>query len=214
MLFLPAIIRKLLCLGFIRHRNIFRDTLSDKKTIYLTFDDGPHPVQTVCLLGLLQKYNIPATFFVNGDKVEKYPEVTSEIVKQGHLLGNHTYSHKYFHKITSDERHDEICSNQVVISRFQPQARLFRPPAGMLYVSDLFWLIRNDYTLVMWSIDSYDSRHLSAKQIEIRLKKLAKGNQVLLFHDDDPLCIHILDKMIPWWQSQGFSFSLIASQNT
>ena len=65
----------------------------DRPKIALTFDDGPHPYYTEQLLKGLAKRKVKATFFVTGENVEAYPEVTKQICEEGHLIGNHTYSH-------------------------------------------------------------------------------------------------------------------------
>src|SRR5690606_11545089 len=66
------------------------------KKIAITFDDGPHPVITPKVLKILDDYNAKATFFCIGQQVEKHPEVLKSIIKEGHLAGNHSYTHNYF----------------------------------------------------------------------------------------------------------------------
>jgi peptidoglycan/xylan/chitin deacetylase (PgdA/CDA1 family) len=66
----------------------------DKRAIYLTFDDGPHPEVTPYVLDILKRNKIKATFFCVGNNVEKYPEVFRQILADGHQVGNHTMSHE------------------------------------------------------------------------------------------------------------------------
>jgi peptidoglycan/xylan/chitin deacetylase (PgdA/CDA1 family) len=66
---------------------------TQEKVVALTFDDGPHPEFTPEVLDILKKENVKATFFMIGERMEKYPEIVKEVMKQGHLIGNHTYTH-------------------------------------------------------------------------------------------------------------------------
>ena len=65
----------------------------EEKTVYLTFDDGPIPVVTPWVLGVLERYGVKATFFMVGDNVRKHPEVFRQVVERGHRIGNHTFNH-------------------------------------------------------------------------------------------------------------------------
>jgi len=65
----------------------------EKETLYLSFDDGPHPIITPALLDVLQNYQAKATFFCIGENVKKYPDVYQRIIQEGHAVGNHTQTH-------------------------------------------------------------------------------------------------------------------------
>ena len=69
------------------------DIKTSEKTIYLTFDDGPHPLITPFVLAELKKYNASATFFCIGDNVRKFPDTYQQIIEAGHIVGNHTMHH-------------------------------------------------------------------------------------------------------------------------
>src|SRR5690606_13707722 len=80
----------------------------DIKTIYLTFDDGPVPDVTPQVLDILKEYNAKATFFCVGDNVRKYPEVYEKVLKDGHVTGNHTYSHLNGFKVEDQDYGEDI----------------------------------------------------------------------------------------------------------
>ncbi len=100
-----------------------------KKKIAITFDDGPHPVYTLKLLDGLAQRNVKATFFIIGESAERYPEVIKRIYAEGHLIGNHTYSHVQLTCISSTRAIEEIRkTNDIVASITGETVRYIRPP--------------------------------------------------------------------------------------
>ena len=109
----------------------------DEHAVYLTFDDGPIPEATPFILDTLDKYGAKATFFVVGDNVRKYPELYEEVVRRGHLVGNHTYHHLgSFKHFTLTYAVDVTEANALIKSKF------FRPPHGWLRHSVYRWVKR------------------------------------------------------------------------
>ena len=104
-----------------------------EKKIVLTFDDGPHPKQTMQILDFLDRYGIKATFFMIGVNVESYPQVAHEVVARGHEVGNHTKTHSHAIRIDDALLQTEIeqCEREV-LAQTGKQCRLFRPPEGAL----------------------------------------------------------------------------------
>jgi len=146
--------------------------------IFLTFDDGPDPEGTPRVLDLLAEHNAKATFFCLGKQVEKYPAIFERIKKEGHAVGNHSWSHlsgwttsnkKYFADI---ERADQIIGS-----------KLFRPPYGRIRPSQIRHL-KQKYTIVMWDVMSgdYDPRQTPEK-ISRRLEKHIRPGSVVVGHD-------------------------------
>jgi len=103
-----------------------------KPTVALTFDDGPDPASTPALLSLLERNNILATFFVTGQKAERFPELMADILKRGHTVGNHSYRHSTFVLLCGpDAVRAEITGAQEVLERFGIRPLAFRPPVGI-----------------------------------------------------------------------------------
>ena len=167
----PAILQKLLPSLIWRIPN-------EENKIFLTFDDGPDPEATPRILDLLAEHNAKATFFCLGRQAEKYPAIFERIKKEGHAVGNHTFSHisgwttsnkKYFKDI---ERADKIIGS-----------RLFRPPYGRISPSQIK-VLKGKYKIVMWDVMSgdYDVKH-TPERINRRLQKLVRVGAVVVFHE-------------------------------
>lgn len=176
-----------------------------KNTLYLTFDDGPHPEVTPRVLEILAKYNIKATFFCVGKNAEKFPNVFNQITAQGHDIGNHTYFHDKGWRTRSDEYLKSIqLANKVL------DTPLFRPPYGQMKFLLVPALRKQGMRIVMWSWLSRDyNSSVSNKQI-IQSAQQIKGGDILVFHDSDKTKHRIeqlLHEIIPMLLSKQFTFS-------
>jgi peptidoglycan/xylan/chitin deacetylase (PgdA/CDA1 family) len=126
---------------------------SEKSKICLTFDDGPNEY-TLKNLETLEKFGLKATFFVVGKNCQKFPQILKEIVKEGHLIGNHSFSHsiKFFFDFKREiERTREIIKEITGI-----ETRIFRPPYGFLRPWLKNYLLKNGYEILLWNLDSKD----------------------------------------------------------
>ena len=105
--------------------------LTEEKVVALTFDDGPHPRYTDEILDLLAEYGAKATFFVIGKNLELYGAATERAVREGHEIGNHTYSHPGLSGLSVSELEREILMNEAIIEEKTGKApTCFRPPEG------------------------------------------------------------------------------------
>lgn len=175
--------------------------------IFLTFDDGPHPVHTVELLELLSSFDARCTFFLVGDNAERYPEIVRAIVARGHRIGNHSYAHPNWRTIPSARRRDEIARTDSILASFDGHTtHEFRPPRGEIPLSVLLaCLLRRD-RLTLWSRDSLDYK-LTAPQVVAHLGARAPvAGEVLLFHDDQPVAREALCVLLPAWRALGIDF--------
>ncbi|MEE1675360.1 polysaccharide deacetylase family protein [Agarivorans aestuarii] len=181
--------------------------------LYLTFDDGPYPEFTTALLALLAKHQAKATFFVLGARAEKFPELTRQIAEQGHSLANHSYNHPRFDHISAAERKLQIeQTNSAIQSLTQKPCRLFRSPQGRWSSSLLAYLVRRGMTAVHWSRDSLDyKKEPSTVLIKRFNEQPVSAGDIILFHDDNNLCIDALAELIPQWQAQGFELKALES---
>lgn len=180
------------------------------KSIYLTFDDGPHHIHTPRLLNLLMEYEVRATFFVVGQSLFKNKKIVNRIVEEGHVLGNHTQSHSDLTSISRKDVYKEIMECQEKIDQFQNRAiRLFRPPMGLLRLRDLILIKINNFKLCMWTIDSTDWKKTDPENIISFLQSENIDDSVVIFHDDSGLCIEVLKVMLPFWKNKGLVFKLM-----
>lgn len=147
-------------------------------SIYLTFDDGPHPEITPWVLGQLDKYDAKATFFCIGKNVELYPEVVDMIRAGGHSLGNHSYSHvKGWGNSTGRYMEDVDLANGLI------HTTLFRPPYGRISKTQIRRLSERNH-IIMWDILSRDySRYVSPESCVRGVVKYLRGGSIVVFHD-------------------------------
>ena len=181
-----------------------------QRCLYLTFDDGPTAGVTDRLLALLQQYQVQATFFVIGKKLEQQPQLAQQIVDQGHLLANHSYSHPQFQRLTVAQQWDQVWQAQRLIEPFTraQSAQFFRAPRGLWRLLLLIRLWREGMVCVHWSRDSLDYSQHSAQQIIALLQQQPpRGGDILLFHDDTDKALEVLSVLLPQWQAKGFVFA-------
>ena len=189
------------------------DAYGSSDKVFLTFDDGPHPTITLQLLDLLDQFNISAIFFCIGKHLDENQALAEDLVKRGHLLGNHSYFHKQFSKQSLFAQITEIKKVNQLIAELAPKQEVipFRAPQGRWTPLLMLWLMVNRIPAIHWSVDSLDSRPLSVTTIEEHLLASVKGGDVVLFHDDGKLCCDVLEALIPKWQAKGLNFDSLTS---
>ncbi|HTD03233.1 polysaccharide deacetylase family protein [Undibacterium sp.] len=127
-----------------------------EKKLLLTFDDGPEPGQTEYILSVLKKYNIPATFFMIGEKVQAHPELVALVQASSHaLIGNHSWSHPNFHDISPTEQALEVDKTSAVLTK-TVEEKYFRYPYGNSSCETNALLKSLDYKIVGWHVDTCD----------------------------------------------------------
>jgi peptidoglycan-N-acetylglucosamine deacetylase len=148
------------------------------RTVYLTFDDGPTPEVTNWVLDQLEKYDAKATFFCLGCNVEKYPDIFEKIISAGHVVGNHSWSHKKGFRSTVDSYVADVDRAAELIG-----SKLFRPPYGRIRASQVRRL-RERYRIIMWSVLSVDySSKVSGRQVVRNVLDNVRSGSVIVFHD-------------------------------
>ena len=153
-------------------------------TLYLTFDDGPTPDVTDWVMEVLDQYNAKASFFCVGRNAEAHPDMIRELVRHGHTIGNHTYSHKNAIKVPAEEYLHEVEKAQTVfLNHFGLEVRNFRPPYGMITPS-LKSVLREHFNIVMWDVLSgdFDQDLTEERCLEAVLDKSKEGS-IIVFHD-------------------------------
>jgi peptidoglycan/xylan/chitin deacetylase (PgdA/CDA1 family) len=174
---------------------IYRGT-SGKNAVAITFDDGPDPLITPLLLKLLLKLQIKATFFVVGEKVAAHPELFKEIVRQGHLIGNHSYRHSYRTLFkTSPSIVTDIKATQNVLNDFGIRPLAFRPPAGITSPSLRSALLKTGMYLVNFSCRPLDGGNRWISNLAKRILKRLRPDDIVLLHDIRPPD----ESLIPVW---------------
>ncbi len=163
---------------------------------YVTFDDGPSPENTSKILTTLKDNGVKATFFMVGQEMEKYPDIVTTVLSEGHSIGYHSYSHKSLKKMNFRELREDLAHYKHLSRQFGVNNRLYRPPYGELTFMSFFWLLLNGWKIVMWSLDSRDSFDSSEQVVyTVRPANIVPG-EILLFHDDYDLTAEIMKDVL------------------
>lgn len=174
-----------------------------EKAIALTFDDGPSDY-TEMLLDGLDEYNAKATFFVIGSKAEKNPEIVQRAYDDGHLIGNHTYSHIDFYKSSLADIQADITKGADAIELITGERPLFlRAPYGNVNFIQLKQL---DSFFIHWSASTYDWFKEEEDYVYKRIMKEAKDGAIILMHDTREVTVKAVLRAIPELQEQGYEF--------
>ncbi|MBO3097084.1 polysaccharide deacetylase family protein [Gelidibacter pelagius] len=194
----------------------------DQKIIYLTFDDGPTPEITHWTLNTLKEYNAKGTFFCIGNNIKKHPEIFCNILKDGHAIGNHTYSHPKGWATNSDVYVDQVKKTQDIIdyqiqnfkiqnpnSKSETQ-KLFRPPYGQITPKQGKRLLSSGYKIIMWDILAFDWKDsISVEQCAKNVVSKARPGSIVVFHDSVKASRNMmfaLPKILHYFNEAGFKF--------
>lgn len=151
----------------------------------ITFDDGPHGVQTPRLLKMLRDRGVRATFFVVGQCVAEYPEIAKQIVAEGHELANHSWSHPLLTKMGEDSVRDQLQrTHDVVKQETGATMTLMRPPYGGFTLNQRLWSHATwGYRCILWDVDSLDWKHRSPAKTQAISVANARPGSIILCHD-------------------------------
>lgn len=178
--------KRKLTLGELRHKysDIFKvNGQPGVKRIALTFDDGPDQLYTPQILDVLKANQVKATFFLLGKRAEANPNIVQRIVQEGHVIGNHSYSHPLFTKLSLEEYKQQIDRTSAILqAQIGYTPKLIRPPYGEITEEQLQWTGSNRYVIVNWNIDSLDWKGLSADQVSHNIISHARGGAIVLQH--------------------------------
>lgn len=181
--------------------------------LYLTFDDGPHPEHTPRMLDLLARHEARATFFVIGERASEHPVLMRRIVEEGHALGNHSWSHPRFERLSRRERLDEVGRTDALLRSFDGRRRHdFRPPHGATPPGLLVDCARSGVRIVHWSYDSLDYSHRDPVDLVATLRDHpVQSGDVILMHDDSAHSHGMLSVLLPEWRRKGHAFRAIGT---
>lgn len=187
--------------------NFIWNISTDKKEMFLTFDDGPIPEVTPWVLDTLDQYDAKGTFFCVGENVQKHPDIYDMVLDRGHAVGNHTFNHlagwsteniKYFHNIRK-------CAHLT-------KSNLFRPPYGRIRPSQAQFLTRH-YNIVMWDVLSGDfDRSLTKDECADNVISKGGPGSIVVFHDSlkaQRNMRYALQKTLDHFSALGYSFKRI-----
>ena len=178
---------------------------NSENNIWLTFDDGPTPEVTPYILQVLKEEKIKATFFLVGEQIEKFPNLVNDIISDGHLIANHSYSHKNGW-LTSKEKYLKDIEK---CQQLMPQNKLFRPPFGKITTGQIS-LLKEKYKIILWDVLSWDfSKKTTTKRVKKNILKNTKYGSIIVFHNNNKSFsnLRVLKETLQELKKQGFRFS-------
>ena len=185
-----------------------------EKKIYLSFDDGPHPLHTPFVLDTLKKYNAKATFFCIGNNVGLYPEIFKRIIEEGHAIGNHTQQH-----LNGKKTDDETYIKDIQEASKYIDSNLFRPPYGHItsFQAKIITTLNRPYKIIMWTVLSGDFDQSISQQrcLENVLFKTTNGS-IVVFHDSEKAAEKMkatLPAVLKNFSEKRFSFEKITEDS-
>ncbi len=186
----------------------------EKKLVALTFDDGPHPKETIQVLDILKKYNTKATFFIAGKHANWYPEPLIRASNEGHEIGNHTFNHPDISHLSNAQIEQEIIKcEEVLVKLTGKKPTLFRPPYGSYKKDNLSQIAsKYNYKIVLWStIDARDWENPQAEKIANTIIQKVQSGDIILLHDyATNNTVKALDILIPELKKQGYEFVTVS----
>lgn len=185
---------------------------TDEKILYLTFDAGYENGYTEKILDVLKKQEVTATFFLVGNYIEAEPEIVKRMVKEGHIVGNHTYSHPDMSMISSEETfRKELESLEKLYEETtgEKMMKIYRPPQGRYSEQNLMMANEMGYTTVFWSlayVDWYEDQQPSKEEAFKKLIPRVHPGAIILLHSTSETNANVLDELITKWKEQGYEF--------
>ncbi|MBV9790836.1 MAG: polysaccharide deacetylase family protein [Chloroflexi bacterium] len=155
------------------------------KVVALTFDDGPQPVYTDQVLGVLDELGVKATFFVTGSDLQKHMAEAQQIVAAGHALGNHSFSHQRMILVTPAFVRDEIERTDQLIREAGYSGEIyFRPPYGKKLVALPYYLSQTNRTTIMWDVEPESDPAVAAasERISAHILRNVQPGSIILLH--------------------------------
>ena len=192
--------------------NAFYADDTDEKVMYITFDAGYENGYTEKILDVLKKHQVKAAFFLVGNYIETSPDLVKRMVEEGHLVGNHTYTHPDMSSISTigsfekelkqlEEKYREVTGKEM--------KKYYRPPQGKYSESNLKMASDMGYKTVFWSlayVDWYESDQPTKEEAFEKLIPRAHPGAIVLLHSTSRTNSEILDELLTRWEDMGYEF--------
>ena len=188
---------------------------TDKKELFLTFDAGYENGHTAKILDTLKKHNVKATFFVVGNFIETSPDLVKRMVKEGHLVGNHTFTHPDMSEIATEEAfHQELSKLEDLYEKTtgKKMKKYYRPPQGKYSESNLKMAKEMGYHTIFWSlayVDWYESNQPTREEALEKMVPRIHPGAIVLLHSTSATNAQVLDELLTQWEEKGYSFKRV-----
>lgn len=182
----------------------------EDKYVYLTFDEGYEAGYTSSILDTLKSNDIKAAFFITGHYLNTQPELVERMIKEGHIVGNHTVNHPSMPSLSEEKLKEEVMKlHTAVYEKFNYEMRYLRPPKGEFSQSTLWQTKQLGYTTVMWSFayDDWDENKQGREEYgKDKILKNVHNGAVILLHANSKDNCNILDTVIKEIKNMGYEF--------
>ena len=186
---------------------VFCSAETDKKEIAISFDDGPAVNYTPEILQLLQKENVKAAFFCIGNRIAGNEKILQQLMDDGHIIGNHSYSHHFwFDMFSSKKMLDDLNAMDNEVKRVTGlQPKLFRPPYGVTNPNLAKAIKKGGYFPVGWNVRSLDTVIKDENKLLEKVSRSIKPGAVFLFHDTSKSTLDALPQFLKEVKNKGYS---------
>jgi peptidoglycan-N-acetylglucosamine deacetylase len=190
----------------------FNSVHVDGPYIAMTFDDGPSATLTPKLLDLLAAHHIKATFFVIGENVAEHPEIVARAAREGHEIGNHSWSHPNFGKMSDQGVRSQLQrTDDAIKNATGERPTLMRPPYGSITTREKRWIHDEfGYRIILWDVDPYDWRRPGPAVVRNRILKETQPGSIVLSHDIHPGTIEAMPSTFDALEAKGFKFVTVS----
>ena len=184
----------------------------DGPYIAMTFDDGPSATLTPKLLDILATHHIKATFFVIGENVAEHPEIVARATREGHEIGNHSWSHPNFAKMSDAGVRSQLQrTDDAIKSATGARPTLLRPPYGSITTREKRWIHDQfGYQIILWDVDPYDWKRPGPSVVRGRILKETRPGSIVLSHDIHPGTIEAMPSTLDALEAKGFKFVTVS----
>ncbi len=208
----------LICIGSFGGAQVYQDggdkllpiysvDRGEEKVCCLTFDAAWDDTDTDILIEILGKYDVPATFFMVGSWVEKYPESVKKFVDAGHEIMNHSDTHPHIDQLSEEKIKEEIVKcNDKIENLTGTRPTLFRGPYGEYNNAVIREAQSQGMLTVQWDVDSLDWKNLEPQEIVDRVTNRVKPGSIMLFHNGAKNTPQALPQVIEKLRQEGYTF--------
>ena len=184
----------------------------DGPFIAMTFDDGPNKTLTPKLLDLLASHHMKATFFVVGENAAEYPDIMKRAVREGHEIGNHSWSHPNLGKMSDESVRRELKrTDEAITSAIGTRTTLMRPPYGSITARQKRWIHDEfGYRIILWDVDPLDWKRPGPSVVCSRILKETRAGSIVLAHDIHASTIEAMPATFDQLQAKGFKFVTVS----
>jgi peptidoglycan/xylan/chitin deacetylase (PgdA/CDA1 family) len=193
-------------------RIAFSSVHVDEPYIAMTFDDGPHATLTPKLLDLLAAHHIKATFFLIGQNVVDHPEIVQRAIREGHEVGNHSWSHPNLGKMSDDAVRRELRrTDEAIQNATGKRPTIMRPPYGSMTARQKRWIHEEfGYDIILWDVDPLDWKEPGPTTVCNRILKETRPGSIVLSHDIHRGTIEAMPATLEQLEAKHFKFVTVS----